>query len=201
MTQEDPFSKEDFRRCSEFHGHICPGLAIGYQATKAALSALEEQRAADEEMVATVETDACGTDAVQVLSGCTLGKGNLMHKDHGKHVYTIVSRNSGEGVRLALKAGVMEVSDRHRELIQKIRTGEATDPERTEFWDLHHAKTRELLAKNPEELFDVRKVTLEPPPKAVMEPSKPCDQCGEPTMQSKLVERQGKRLCRECGRG
>jgi formylmethanofuran dehydrogenase subunit E len=200
MTEKGPFFTEDFRRCSEFHGHICPGLAIGYKATKAALSLLEEQRAADEEMVATVETDACGTDAVQVLSGCTMGKGNLIHKDHGKHVYTIVSRNSGEGVRLALKEGVLEVSHRHRELIHKIQTGDAADQDRTEFWELHHAKTRELLAKDPEELFNIRAVALAPPPKAIIEPSRPCDQCGEPTMQSKLMKRDGRSLCRECGR-
>ena len=120
MTAEDILSSEDFKKCADFHGHICPGLAIGYRAAMAALDWLEENRAMDEEMVATVETDACGTDAVQVLTGCTLGKGNLILKYYGKHVYTVVSRNSGEGVRVALKAGVLELSERHQELVRKL---------------------------------------------------------------------------------
>jgi len=27
----DPLQTEDFQRCAEFHGHICPGLSIGYR--------------------------------------------------------------------------------------------------------------------------------------------------------------------------
>jgi formylmethanofuran dehydrogenase subunit E len=198
MEQEDLFEKEDFRRCADFHGHICPGLAIGYQAAKAALAALKESRAVDEEVVTTVETDACGTDAVQVLTGCTLGKGNLLRKDHGKHVYTIVSRKSGEGVRVALKGGAFDVTDRHRELIQKIQAGTATEEDRKAFQALHHEKCRELLAKDPGDLFDIRRIATPPPPKAVIEPSVPCALCGEPTMRSKLVERNDRLLCREC---
>jgi formylmethanofuran dehydrogenase subunit E len=59
-----------------FHGHSCPGLAIGYRMTKAGLAFLTGSRSADEELVAIVENDACGVDALQMLSGCTFGKGN-----------------------------------------------------------------------------------------------------------------------------
>jgi len=38
---------------------------------------LGENRAEDEEIVAVVETDACGADAIQVRTGCTFGKGNF----------------------------------------------------------------------------------------------------------------------------
>ena len=44
----------------------------------------EMGRAADEEIVAVVETDMCGVDAIQFLTGCTFGKGNLIHRDWGK---------------------------------------------------------------------------------------------------------------------
>ncbi|WP_302049322.1 FmdE family protein [Desulfosporosinus nitroreducens] len=30
----------DWERCVEFHGHICPGLAIGFQAAQIALKVL-----------------------------------------------------------------------------------------------------------------------------------------------------------------
>ena len=68
-----------------FHGHSCPGLAIGYRMSNAALSFLSDSRAKDEEIVAIVENDACGVDALQCLSGCTFGKGNLIFKDYGKN--------------------------------------------------------------------------------------------------------------------
>ena len=63
---------------------------------------LAEQRSEDEEIVAIVENDACSADAVQVITGCTFGKGNFIHKDYGKMALTLLSRNTGRGVRILL---------------------------------------------------------------------------------------------------
>ena len=70
------------KQATDFHGHWCPGLAIGIRAAEWALKELG--KAPDEEIVAVVETDMCGVDAIQSLTGCTFGKGNLIHKDYGK---------------------------------------------------------------------------------------------------------------------
>jgi formylmethanofuran dehydrogenase subunit E len=198
MNADEIMDSEDFRRCAEFHGHICPGLAIGYRAGKAALSWLEERRSPDEEMVTTVETNACGTDAIQVLTGCTLGKGNLLHRDCGKHAYTVFSRKTGEGVRIVLQQGAMTLSDRHLELIQKLREDRATPEEKREFQALHVRKARELLEKPLEALFAVQPASVPVPEKAMIEPSMPCDRCREPTMVSKLLQKNGRHLCRDC---
>jgi len=37
--------RDDFQRCAAFHGHICPGLAIGYRAARLAMERLQESRA------------------------------------------------------------------------------------------------------------------------------------------------------------
>ncbi|HEX2027481.1 MAG TPA: FmdE family protein, partial [Nitriliruptorales bacterium] len=66
-------------RVVDFHGHLCPGLAMGIQAARFALDEIGPH-AQDEEVVAVTETDMCGVDAVQVLTGCTFGKGNLIHR-------------------------------------------------------------------------------------------------------------------------
>ena len=66
----------DFGKCIEFHGHTCPGLAIGFRAARTLMERLGVKKAPDEELVAIVETDACGADAIQVMTGCTFGKGN-----------------------------------------------------------------------------------------------------------------------------
>jgi len=189
---------EDFKRCAAFHGHVCPGLAIGYRAAKAGLEWLREHRAMDEELVAIVETDACGVDAVQVLTGCTFGKGNLIHRDFGKQVFTFMGRGSGKGVRLALKAGAIDLGDEHRALTQKIREETATPEEREAFWALHRERCSDTLEAPADALFSVRTVDTDLPAKAKIESSIPCDACGEPTMASKMVESTGRRLCRGC---
>jgi formylmethanofuran dehydrogenase subunit E len=74
----------------EFHGHSCPGVAIGYQAARVALQRLQTMRAGDEELVAIVENDACGVDAIQVLTGCTFGKGKAFHEHQQERIRYIL---------------------------------------------------------------------------------------------------------------
>ncbi len=95
----------DLERVVKFHGHFCGGILIGYHAAKAGLERLGARRAADEELIAIVENDSCAVDAVQVLTGCTFGKGNLFFRDYGKHVYTFALRPSGRAVRVSRKPG------------------------------------------------------------------------------------------------
>jgi len=95
----------DLEQVIKFHGHFCGGVLIGYRAAKAAMERLAAQRAEDEELVAIVENDSCAVDAVQVIAGCTFGKGNLFFRDHGKHVYTLALRPSGRAVRVSRKPG------------------------------------------------------------------------------------------------
>ena len=201
MEFKGPFQAEDFKKCAVFHGHICPGLSIGYRASKRAMEWLKENRAEDEEIVAIIETNACGADAVQVLTGCTFGKGNLLFKDHGKQVLTLLSRKSGDGVRVALKAGSLQLSEEHSQLMDKIRKGDATDAEKERFQELHLKRSLDIMENTEEALFDVRKVHEALPPKAQIEPSELCDRCGEPTMASKLSAMDGMQLCGGCMKG
>ena len=201
MQKQDLFNIDDFKRCTDFHGHICPGLSIGYRAAKVGMDSLKEKRALDEEFVAIVENNACGTDAVQVLTGCTFGKGNFIFQDHGKQVFTFMGRKSGQGVRIALKPGAIETNERHHELMGKIRQGNATKDEQEEFQAIHHQRAKEILSKPVDELFTIRWVNTALPPKAKIEPSIPCDQCGEPTMAGRLVKKINQKLCKDCANG
>ena len=199
MSAEAILQSDIFKKCLEFHGHLCPGLSLGYQAAMAGMNRLSASRAEDEEIVAIVETDACCSDAVQVITGCTFGKGNFIYHDYGKTAFTFVSRESGKGVRIARKPEKNAApSGRHAELIDKIRSGTADASERLEFRSLHEAKSREVLDKTPEALFTITEVTIPMPPKARIEPSVACDRCGEPTMASKLAACQDQSLCRGC---
>jgi formylmethanofuran dehydrogenase subunit E len=87
-------SSSAYHRAVEFHGHECPGLAIGFRAALLALDLLGVKGQQEEEIVALVETDSCAADAIQVLTGCTFGKGNLLYKDFGKMALTLGNRKS-----------------------------------------------------------------------------------------------------------
>ncbi|NTV15797.1 MAG: formylmethanofuran dehydrogenase, partial [Desulfobulbaceae bacterium] len=92
MSEQTP----TFEDAARFHGHTCPGLAFGFRVARVAIRELGLSRAEDEELVAVVENDSCAVDAIQVLTGCTFGKGNLIFRDHGKQVYTFFKRATGE---------------------------------------------------------------------------------------------------------
>lgn len=198
MDDQVVLKNEGFKRCEAFHGHVCGGLAIGFQAATAGMAWLKEKRALDEELVAVVETDACCVDAIQVLTGCTFGKGNLIFKDYGKMGFTFFNRRTGEGVRLAIKPGTFRVNERQIELFAKSRDGSITDAERVELKALGGQRTAEVLNTPAEDLFTIVAVTACLPDRARIEPSLPCQRCKEPTMASKLECVDGVALCRGC---
>lgn len=198
MSLQNILEKESWKEAVKFHGHMCPGLSIGYRAAVAGMERFHNSRSSDEEIVTIVETNACGTDAIQCITGCTFGKGNLIFKDHGKHVFTFVSRSTGQGTRVSLKPNVLEPDERHLKLFELIRSETATAQEKEEFFQIHHNKSVSILEKEIDELFDIREVEITLPPKAKIEPSLICDECGEPTMASKTGEIDNRRLCPEC---
>ncbi|MBA3027598.1 MAG: formylmethanofuran dehydrogenase [Desulfobacteraceae bacterium] len=201
MSAEEIMDSEDFRKCVEFHGHLCPGLSMGFRAAKTAMERLNALRSEDEEIVAIVETDACCADAIQVLTGCTFGKGNFIYKDHGKVAVTLLSRNTGEGVRVVLKPDAFKPDPAHMALIQKITSGTADENDRKAFDGLHLKRTGDVLTLPEEKLFTVQKVNVELPARAQIAPSVPCDFCREGVMGTKLQKKNGKNLCRACAGG
>jgi len=198
MNAQQILDSQEFKRCADFHGHICPGLSIGYKAAKVAMEKLEEERAEDEEIVAILETDACSADAVQVLTGCTFGKGNFICKDHGKMVLTLLSRKTGQGVRVAMRPGAFSPDETHLLLLRKVMSGEADEDETKQFRKLHLQRSRDVLEMPDDELFVVRRVQMELPAKAKIEPSESCMRCGEPTMRTKLETVGDSKICRDC---
>ncbi len=198
MTAEEILSSDAFEKCLDFHGHLCPGLSLGYMATQAAMGKLSETRSVDEEMVAIVETDACFSDAVQVITGCTFGKGNFIYKDYGKLALTLLSRKTGEGIRVVVKPDALPADPEHGKLMMKVSKGEADEDEKKQFKVLHRQKSHSVLASHEESLFAITPVTITLPDKAKIEPSEPCTKCKEPTMLTKLEDIDGEQICRSC---
>ncbi len=198
MDGKEIMESEEFKQCVDFHGHICPGLATGFKAVKACMAELEEARAEDEELVAVVETDACSADAVQVMTGCTFGKGNFIYRDYGKMALTLLSRKTGKGVRACQIPQARTPNNEHQTLMDKVRAGTATEEEENRFRQLHKERCGEILEKPVEELFTIKPAEMEMPEKARIEPSELCGRCGESTMGSKLETVGGEKVCRGC---
>lgn len=161
-----------WKRCVKFHGHECPGLAIGYRASLIAKDYLKLNFSEDEETVCITENDACGVDAVQLITGCTFGKGNLMFKNRGKMAFTFLNRENDKAIRLVL----INIP------------GNLTRKEKQTY----------ILQEKAENVFKITEVNTPMPEKARMFTSIECEKCAEKTSENMIRLEDGKKLCLDC---
>ena len=171
-----------------FHGHHCPGLTFGMRVGEWVLR--EFGRAADEEIVAVVETDMCAVDAIQYLVGSTFGKGNFIFLDYGKNAYTFFRRSDGKSARLMTQGG----------LLTDLREQEKTLPE-------DDAEGRETIRRQMidrimnvdfETIFSMSPAQIPVPETARIHQSIRCDGCGEFVMSTRLARSETDNLCIPC---
>ena len=158
--------------CVAFHGHECGGLTIGYKASLYAIDLLKLEFSDDEQVVCICENDACGVDAIQVMLGCSIGKGNLLFHMRGKSAYSFYNRSNGKSVRLMLKP----------------RPAGMSKEESFAYYQ----------SCKPEEMFDVKDATISLPEKARLFDSYVCDCCGEVTGANWIRLEGDKKLCLDC---
>jgi formylmethanofuran dehydrogenase subunit E len=153
----------------------------------------------DEEVVAVVETDMCGVDAIQSLTGCTFGKGNLIHLDYGKNAFTFYRRSDGKGIRLVTRLEAFAEPDPEWEALRE-RLGDAdlTPEERQRFWELHAARSRQILDIPLDELFDLKEPEGNIPSHARVMDSVTCEGCSEQVMETRTRRFEAKTLCIPC---
>ena len=167
------WEKELFwKKAAEFHGHICPGLAIGFRACEAAIKRLSIDFSSDEEIVCITENDACGVDAIQAILGCTAGKGNLIFKDRGKQAFTFFRRDTNQGIRIVFK-GFNENRSREENL-------------------------QYILDAPLDEIFEYKEPKDKLPQNARIFRSLKCENCGEKTAEHRIRILDGKFLCLDC---
>ena len=165
-------NKQLWKKCVEFHGHECPGLTIGYKAALYATELLDLAFSKDEQVVCIAENDACGVDAIQVLLGCSVGKGNLLFHMTGKQAWSFYERESGRSVRLLLK-----------EPAEKM--------ERAEIFAYYQQR-------EGEELFAAMEPRLQLPEQARIFDSYICEECKEKTGANWIRIQDGRKLCVDC---
>jgi formylmethanofuran dehydrogenase subunit E len=184
---------EGFKKAVEFHGHTCPGLAIGYRVAMYIMR--NYPRSKDEELVCIAENKSCSVDAVQALLGCTFGKGNLIFVDNGKQAFTFYSRDKGKALRIYFKS---EIFKRMDELRQKAAMGRLSSEERCELDDMRETIIKKILEAPEEDILSVGEVDIPAPEKARVYPSLKCQECGESFMEIKGRTANGKVVCKSC---
>ncbi|NLI13688.1 FmdE family protein [Pelotomaculum propionicicum] len=188
--------KTPWETAVDFHGHSCPGLAIGFRAAELAMEALGAKRAVDEELLAIVENNACGIDAVQTLAGCSFGKGNLLFKDLGKQVYTFVRRKDGSAVRVAVKYG-STFDQGYSDLKERVKSGAASMEDKAKYAEAMKKRIQNILNAGPE-VFEVKKVNIKLPPAASIYETLQCAKCGEGVMEPRARLMSGQVVCLPC---
>ncbi|MGA3086545.1 MAG: FmdE family protein [Thermodesulfobacteriota bacterium] len=190
-------SKALIEKTIDFHGHWCPGLTIGIRAAELALQNLGKPE--EGELVAVVETDMCGVDAIQVLTGCTFGKGNLIHRDYGKMAFSFFDRKQGKGFRAVFNPNLQgEIGLEMRALMKKMGEGRMSDQEKRRSEELRRNLQDLYLNAELEEMFFVTELPTPAPRPALVLESLPCQACGELTMESRTRKFDGKTFCIPC---
>ena len=161
-----------WEKCVDFHGHCCGGLRIGYAASEYAMKLLGISFSDNEQVVCISENDACGVDAIQVMLGCSIGKGNLLFHMTGKQAFSFYNRKTGKSVRLVLNKPIEEMT-------------------REQTFDYYHTCKQE-------DMFTVKEVKLAVPEHARIFDSYKCECCGETAGANWIRLAGGKKLCVDC---
>ena len=188
---------ELIKKTTDFHGHWCPGLALGIRAAELALKDIGS--ALDEEIVAVVETDMCGVDAIQFLTGCTFGKGNLIYRDYGKNAFTFYRRADGKAVRLVGRPGLYGQAQQTLGRLHAKMQQEGLSEEEEALWKQTRAMiSQRIMDLDLEEVFEVKEPVGPAPKKARILSSLACEACGETVMESRTRRFQEQTLCIPC---
>ena len=173
---------------TKIHGHICAGQVIGVRMSMLGLEHIniDDPKGADrKKLYVLVEIDRCATDAIQSVTGCSLGKRSMHWMDFGIMAATFVNLETGKAVRITAR-------EESRELSKKYC------PEISEEYQRQLAAYRVMPE---EELFTVQEVKVSIPDCDM--PGRPqrrvqCEQCGDYVQDCRDVKQEGRILCRAC---
>jgi len=99
-----------FGDLEKYHGHLCPGIALGYRATQVALAQLYpgEIPPRGDQFVVCGTPRACPADAISYLTGARYGKGSegafngnlALDKSIGASCYIFAGMSTGKAIKL-----------------------------------------------------------------------------------------------------
>jgi len=175
----------------KIHGHLCAGQVLG---VRMSLLGLREIGISDpkgrerKSIIVFVEMDRCATDAVQSVTGCSLGHRTMKFMDYGKMAATFVNLKTGKALRVVARE---DSRDKAKTLFPS-------------FEDKYRAQLEAYKIMSDEDLFEVMEVKVELRPEDM--PGRPlrrvrCEACGEHVQDMREVYRDGRPLCVSCAEG
>jgi len=175
----------------KIHGHLCPGQVLGVKMSMLGLrkAGIEEPKGKDRKsLIVFVEMDRCATDAVQSVTGCSLGHRTMKFMDYGKMAATFMNLKTGRAVRIVAKEDAREKAKKYF----------------PEAENKYAAQLEAYKIMSDEELFDVMEVTVNIKPEDM--PGRPlkrvqCEGCGEYVQDMREIYKDGKVLCKPCAYG
>ncbi len=178
--------EEYIERANVAHGHTCAGQILGIRLSLLGLRELgiDDPIKERKRLVTIVEIDRCATDAVQLVTGCRLGKRALKFKDFGKVAATFVDLKTGRAIRIVARE---ESKQKARELFPEL--------------DKEEGQRRAYRQLPDGDLFTrqwVRVALPEEDMPGYRAPRVVCAQCGEGINFKREVRRDGRLLCRAC---
>jgi formylmethanofuran dehydrogenase subunit E len=173
------------------HGHLCPGQVLGVRLSihGLALIGINDPKGADrKKLVVYVEIDRCATDAIQSVTGCSLGKRSLKFMDYGKMAATFVNLETGRAVRILAKEEAKVIAKNYIPDIE----------------DKYKCQLEAYKIMPVEELFKWKEVEVKIPEEDM--PGRPkrrvkCVNCGEHVQDNRDVVSEGRTLCKACAIG
>ncbi|GAB6147486.1 FmdE family protein [Stetteria hydrogenophila] len=179
-------------KAGEFHGHICPYLALGVKMSVIAMEKLGVGRTdgLHEDLLAIVEANNCMVDGVQVVTGCTFGNNSLIYLDLGKNALTLVRRSDWRGVRVYFDAEEVRRKYFDPEAVELFRKvvarREGTREEAARLRRLFEEISWRILEEMGEDEFKVEHVRVDPIERAPVFESVRCRRCGELAMATRV---------------
>jgi formylmethanofuran dehydrogenase subunit E len=177
-------------KSTKIHGHICAGQVIGVRMSMIGLReiGIDDPKAQRKDFYVLVEIDRCATDAIQTVTGCSLGKRSLKWLDYGIMAATFVNLKTGKAVRITALEESRETSKKYC----------------PEIGDKYKQQLEAYRIMPEAELFKVQPVKITVPEEDM--PGRPkrrvqCERCGDWVQDCREIIQDGKPLCKPCAHG
>ncbi len=173
------------------HGHLCPGQVLGVRLAMLGLKlcGIDDPRGKDRKsLIVYVEIDRCATDAIQSVTGCSLGKRSLKWVDYGIMAATFINLKTDQAWRIVARETSRdaaanyfpEISDKYKRQIEAYKVM----PDRELFRSM---RVRVTIPECSMPGRPVRRVQ--------------CEKCGDWIQDCRETEKDGYILCHKCAYG
>ena len=182
---------ELLEKSTAIHGHLCAGQVIGVRMAMLGLNeiGISDPRGLErKKFYVLVEIDRCATDAIQTVTGCSLGKRSLKWLDYGVMAATFVNLEDERAVRITAREESREISKKYCPEIE----------------DKYKRQLEAYRIMADDELFAIQPVRVNIPAEDM--PGRPmkrvqCEKCGDWVQDCREVEKDGLTMCRSCAQG